>query len=325
MTFLLVDTNNLMHRAKYAIRGSTDDKVGLGFHIILYSLQHCWRKFQAQHVVFALEGRSWRREAYQEYKATRRVAQALRTPQEIEEDEYFTHAMNDLIAFLQKRTNVTVLQSHGLEADDLIAAWTQRFPNHQHVIISADSDFQQLIAPNVKLFNGVKNETWTVDGIFDDKNRPVIDKKSGKPIKIEPEWFLFKKIMRGDSSDNIMSAYPGVRETKLRAAYEDRKTKGFDWNAVMQQSWKDHNGQTHRVMDRYYQNMELVDLTAQPEPIKHLCNQVIDQSLTKPKVNGVGIWFMKFAQTYGLDRLSKNPQQLGEILNAGFEGIVSAS
>jgi 5'-3' exonuclease len=319
MTFLLVDTSNLMHRAKHAIRASTDDKVGMGYHIILYSLLNCWKTFGAQHAIFALEGKSWRRAAYEDYKATRRVAQAQRSANDIAEDQAFDEAMRDLIMFLNQKTNVTLLQSPGLEADDLIARWTQRFKNHNHVIISADSDFQQLISPNVKLYNGIKNETWAHNGVFDVKGKPVLDKKTKKPIAVDPEWFLFKKIMRGDASDNIMSAYPGVRETKLRAAFEDRHNKGFDWNAIMQQQWKDHLGQTHRVLDCYYRNVELIDLTAQPKEIIELADSVIDASLVKPKVNGVGVWFLQFAQLHGLDRLSKNPQQISEILNARYE------
>ena len=28
----------------------------------------------------------------------------------------------------------------------------------------------------------------------------------------DPEWLLFEKCMRGDTSDNVFSAYPGVRK-----------------------------------------------------------------------------------------------------------------
>lgn len=319
MTFLLVDTSNLMHRAKHIVHSTTPDKVGLGFHIILYSILNCWKKFQAQHVVFALEGKSWRRAAYENYKATRRVSRTLRSASEIAEDAAFDDAIRELIVFLNQKTNATVLQSPGLEADDLIARWTQRFKSHKHVIISADSDFLQLISPNVKLYNGVKNETWTHEGVYDAKDQLILDKKTKKPIKIDPEWFLFKKIMRGDPSDNIMSAYPGVRETKLRAAFDDRHNQGFNWNVVMQQQWRDHLGQTHRVLDCYYRNKELIDLTAQPLEIIALADQVIETALNKPKVKGVGVWFLQFAQLHGLDRFSKNPQQISEILNSGYE------
>ena len=40
---------------------------------------------------------------------------------------------------------------------------------------------------------------------FNDKGKPVIDKKTKEPKTIEdPEWLLFEKCIRGDTSDNIL-------------------------------------------------------------------------------------------------------------------------
>ena len=107
-------------------------------------------------------------------------------------------------------------------------------PNDNHVIISTDGDFAQLVAPNVRQYNGVSNTTITHEGYFDDKGERVIDKKTGveKPAP-DPQWLLFEKCMRGDTSDNIFSAYPGVRKkgTKnkvgLLEAYNDMSTKAL--------------------------------------------------------------------------------------------------
>jgi len=54
-----------------------------------------------------------------------------------------------------------------LEADDLIAGWVQAHPNDNHVIISTDGDFAQLIAPNVKQYNGIQNVTITHIQFYD--------------------------------------------------------------------------------------------------------------------------------------------------------------
>ena len=56
------------------------------------------------------------------------------------------------------------------------------------------------------------NTTITHEGYFDDKGRPVIDKKTKEPKPAPvPDFMLFEKCMRGDTSDNVFSAYPGVR------------------------------------------------------------------------------------------------------------------
>ena len=48
---------------------------------------------------------------------------------------------------------------------------------------------------------------------LDGNGRPVKDKKT-KEQKMpgDPEWLLFEKCIRGDTSDNIFSAYPGVSQ-----------------------------------------------------------------------------------------------------------------
>ena len=115
---------------------------------------------------------------------------------------YFGKHFDTFKEFVTEKTNCTVLQHPQLEADDLIAGWIQKHPDVEHVVISTDTDFQQLVAPNVKLYNGVQEITTTHEGFFDKKGLPVIDKKTkeAKPAP-DPQWLLFEKCMRGDTSD----------------------------------------------------------------------------------------------------------------------------
>ena len=102
-------------------------------------------------------------------------------------------------------------------------------------------------------------ETIKIDGVYDDKGKPVIDKKTKEhKVPVAPNYQLFKKCMRGDPTDNVFSAFPGVREkgTKnkvgLVEAFADKDTKGFNWNNMMLQRWTDHEGKEHRVLDDYW-------------------------------------------------------------------------
>ena len=65
--------------------------------------------------------------------------------------------------------------------------------------------------------------------------------------------------MRGDSADNVFSAYPKVRKNKLEEAFADRENQGFVWNNLMLQRWTDHNGVEHRVKECYERNKKLID------------------------------------------------------------------
>jgi 5'-3' exonuclease len=326
MTYILVDTANTFFRARHVTRGDIDDKVGMSIHVILNSVRKAWKDFNGSHVVFCLEGRSWRKDHYAPYKRNRTDARAAQSPREAEEDRVFWETFDKFKDFVTDKTNCTVLQNPQLEADDLIAGWIQSHPNDNHVIISTDGDFAQLVAPNVKQYNGVMGITTTHEGYFDDKGKPVIDKKT-KQVKPapDPQWLLFEKCMRGDTSDNIFSAYPGVREkgTKnkigLREAFGDRDSKGYSWNNMMLQRWTDHEGVEHRVKDDYERNQLLCDLTAQPEEIRAVIKQTIDTAIASEKnIPQVGIRLLKFCAAYDLVKVSEQVQSYADPLNARY-------
>jgi 5'-3' exonuclease len=326
MTYILVDTANTFFRARHVINGDADIKLGMAFHITLNSIKKAWQDFGGTHVVFCLEGRSWRKDHYKPYKAQRAASRAAHTEREAEEEKVFWEAFDTFKEFVTEKTNCTVMQHPRLEADDLIAGWIQSHPNDNHVIISTDTDFVQLIAPNVKQYNGVTETTITHKGYFDKKNKPVIDKKTNEAkVAPDPQWLLFEKCMRGDTSDNVFSAYPGVREkgTKnkvgLREAYGDRDAKGYSWNNMMLQRWSDHNGQEHRVLDDYERNRVLIDLTAQPDEIKTIIAETIATATSANKnISQVGIRLIKFCNLYDLKKISDQAQSYAEPLNARY-------
>jgi 5'-3' exonuclease len=326
MTYILVDTANTFFRARHVINGDADIKLGMAFHITLNSIKKAWQDFGGSHVVFCLEGRSWRKDHYAPYKRNRSDARAAHTEREAEEEKVFWEAFDTFKDFIKEKTNCTVMQHPQLEADDLIAGWIQSHPNDNHVIISTDTDFVQLIAPNVKQYNGVTETTITHEGYFDKKNQPVIDKKTNEAkVAPDPQWLLFEKCMRGDTSDNVFSAYPGVREkgTKnkvgLREAYEDMNGKGFNWNNMMLQRWTDHEGKEHRVKEDYERNRTLIDLSAQPEDIKKIITETIDTATSADKnISQVGIRLIKFCNLYDLKKIADQAQAYAEPLNARY-------
>jgi len=326
MTYILVDTANTFFRARHVIRGSTEDKVGMSIHTVLSSVRKAWKDFNGHHVVFCLEGRSWRKDYYAPYKRQRSDARAAQSPREQEEDRVFWETFDQFKDFITNKTNCTVLQHPQLEADDLIAGFIQSHPNDDHVIISTDGDFAQLIAPNVKQYNGVMQVTTTHEGYFDEKGKRVKDKKTGEEKAApDPTWLLFEKCMRGDTSDNIFSAYPGVREkgTKnkigLREAFADRASRGYNWNNMMLQRWSDHEGVEHRVLDDYNRNVQLCDLTAQPDDIKKLITETIQASKDAEKnLSQVGIRLLKYCGEYNLQKISEQVQSYAEPLSARY-------
>lgn len=313
MTHILVDTANLFFRARHSVKGGLEDKTGMALSITFNSIRKAWKDFNGTHVIFALEGRSWRKDHYPLYKKQRNDARGAMTVNEAEEDRVFWETYDEFVNFLREKTNCTILQHKKLEADDLIAGWIQQHPNDQHVIISTDGDFAQLIADNVKQYNGVSGVTATLKGYFDEKGKPVIDNKTklAKPAP-DPEWLLFLKCIRGDTSDNIFSAFPGVRikgsskKVGLTEAFQDRHAKGFNWNNLMLQRWVDHLGKEHKVVDDYKRNVLLCDLSAQPDDIRQLIKETVEQAKNENKnISQVGIRMMQFCMSYDLTRIAE--------------------
>jgi 5'-3' exonuclease len=250
------------------------------------------------------------------------------TEAEQEESEMFWETYESLIKFLTEKTNVTVLRDPNAEADDCIARFAALHPDDEHIIISTDTDYLQLLSESVHMYNGVNRQLITIDGYFDDKGRPVIDKKTKEHKTLEdPKFLLFEKCMRGDTSDNVFSAYPGVRKkgsknkTGLLEAYADKDKGGFNWNNIMLQRWTDHNEVEHRVRDDYERNRTLIDLTAQPTAFRDGTDNCIKEGLSaNENVAQVGVHFMRFCGKYELNRISDQADSYAKWLNTSYEG-----
>jgi hypothetical protein len=234
-----------------------------------------------------------------------------------------------------------VIRCATAEADDVIARWIALHPQDEHVIVSSDSDFVQMIAPNVKLYNGINEHLFAVDGVTDNRGRQLaftIESNSkikvGKPdsaFVAQPDyqrWVLFMKCMRGDPGDNVFSAYPGVRvrgtknQVGLTEAFEDRDKKGYAWNNMMLQRWTDHEQAEHKVLDDYERNRVLIDLTAQPVDVKAAVDEAIREQVSHKDVGMVGAHFLKFCGKYDLVKLSDHADAMGRWLNSTYQGVL---
>lgn len=332
MKYALIDTANTFFRARHIASRNTDtwEKVGMALHLTLSSVNQVVRKFGIDHVVFCLEGRSWRKEFYKPYKAHRKLDESVMTEAEIEENKMFWETYEVFTTYLREKTNCSVLRHENAEADDLIARFVHLHPDDNHYIISSDTDYIQLINKNVCQYNGISNELITLEGYFKDNGKPVIDKKTKTNKLLEdPQYVLFKKCMRGDATDNVFSAYPGVREkgsknkVGLIEAYNDRFNQGFDWNNLMLQRWIDHDGVEQRVRDCYQRNKTLIDLTAQPDDIKEKVDQRIRDEVRITVTPQVGVHFMRLCGKYELTRISEQADSYAKWLNNPYTGVLN--
>lgn len=362
--YALVDLANLFARARHATQGNPYDKAGMSTHIVFRSIRKLVRDFGCTHVVICLEGGSWRSDVYPFYKGKRKGDRAVKMldPKEREEEEIFNHMIEEFATFMSEKTKCTVLKEYGIEADDFIARWTQIHPDDEHVILTSDTDFIQLLSPTVSIYNGVTEIYMKCDGVYDTKGNSLvfdIDQSKGSikikgtpaeakkkhdgeekekarkkpgyvPVpfhwEMEPNWWrkvLFIKLIRGDTSDSIFSAYPGVRykgsanKVGINEAWEDRETKTWAWNNFMQSTW-DKDGETVTVNDQYEFNRLLIDLTMQPDEVKQKMDLAILQAVQKPDIKNIGVEFMRFCGRHELMTLAKEAQDHARYLSAAY-------
>ena len=135
-------------------------------------------------MVICLEGRSWRKEVFPQYKANRKDVK--KKPKLDWENVY--SMLNQIVEELRENSPYIFLQHERAEADDCIAAmvkYTQAFGRGNPVlIVSSDSDFQQL-----QRFKNVQQYS-------------VLNKKMMVPEN-GPTTYLIENIMRGQSKDGI--------------------------------------------------------------------------------------------------------------------------
>jgi 5'-3' exonuclease len=344
-TYTIVDLNNLFSRARHAVRGTADERAGIALSITFRTLKKLYREGGFDHLVVTVDrSPSWRHAVYPAYKRRRKMEAEARTKTEKEEAALFSETMDSLAEFLAAKTRTTVLVVPGCEGDDLVARWVQTHPNDRHIILSGDSDFVQLLAPNVTLIaaDGLGTRTITTEAVVDEDGRRhafSVDPSNGR-VKVgevtegyvpEPDWWrkaLFIKVIRGDSGDGVFSAYPGVRfegsskRLGIREAWEDRRDKGFFWNNFMLQEWEklEDDGSTRRVrvLDEFRINESLIDLTCQPPEVKARMDEAIARAITKSPVSMVGMHFLRFCGKHDLPVLGKEAEQHAAYLNLGY-------
>ena len=60
---------------------------------------------------------------------------------------------------MTERTNCSTIKCDIAEADDIIARFIAKHPNDEHVIVSSDTDFVQLLTISTLKYNGITKET----------------------------------------------------------------------------------------------------------------------------------------------------------------------
>jgi len=192
---LLVDGNNLVHRAYHALPPLTIRRTGemvnavYGFANVLLRIlaeqkpTHCA-------VAFDKKGPTFRHLMFDAYKAQR-----PRTPEDLVPQ--IARARE-----LTVQLNIPVFEADGFEADDLLGSLACQGSQRgaEVLILTGDADAMQLVGPDVRVLCPKARQGFGDTALFD---AAAVKEKYG----VGPEHIADLKALVGDPSDNI----PGVR------------------------------------------------------------------------------------------------------------------
>ncbi len=310
---LVFDATNIIHRTFFAHEGKkasaksgskftatglaadqdgvTEDvqMAGLAHYTALATLNKYFNKFNPAKVVLTFDRSNWRKQYTKSaeclsgavYKGTRRQNMSDK-----QQDAFrrFCEHINEFEAFIKEHTGITVLAADLLEADDLMAGVVRMYSDqYDIVIVSADQDLLQLL----------RHDSVT-----------LIDPASGNPrslvdYKMDADFFIFQKCIRGDNGDNVKSAFPKVRMTRIEKAYTDP----FEYDKLMKEEWINADGRTMVVGALFKENKMLMDLTAQPDNIQELITEAVTTGFENTgKYNHFS--FLKFCGKYNLRKVA---------------------
>ena len=302
---LIIDVANVLFRVAavqkyknpYAKDSTPEDLVGLCMHISLMSIHKWYHKFHPDFLVFAFEGNNNWRKAYTAEVRSRKAYKGNRTV-----DPEMLHYYNLVDAFkktMSAHTSICCLSIDTMEADDAIAGFCQRYARQgaEINIVSGDRDFVQLLRlPGVKLINPDNGKA---------RNQP-----GDKDYEPDLDYWIFLKCIRGDMGDYVPSAFPKVRETRIKKAYTD----AYERANLMNEVWRDEEGVEHRVGDLYEENVILLDLFKQPQEVRAKLEADLFEQVTN-----IGKYshfhFLRFLQDYKLNRVRDDAMKFVDMLS----------
>jgi DNA polymerase-1 len=184
----LVDGSGILYRAFHALPSLTT-RTGLptgavyGFTSMLVKLL---REHDCSHIAVAFDarGRTFRDDAYAEYKATR----AATPPDLLTQAPYVRRIVEAL--------GIPILEVEGVEADDVIGTLAAAAASRGFdvVIVTSDKDMMQLVRPGVSLLDTMHDRVTRVAEVHE-------------RFGVAPDQVVDVMALMGDSIDNI----PGVK------------------------------------------------------------------------------------------------------------------
>lgn len=308
---LLIDGNNLMKHSSVDKRmNSKGEEYGIVFQV-LWQIGKLLSRKDYNYVYFLMDGEKsgqLRYQYYQDYKANRdknyeltgskseydkqidayvkkvldysknKNKELKQTEGETEEESFERQKM--ILEQILEELFVRVCEFDEVEGDDLIAYYIKhKKPNERIVIVSGDRDLTQLINDEVCIY-------------IPSLKKYITPQNHIQELGFTHENVLLKKILCGDSSDNI-KGIKGMGETTFFKLFPDAKTKKYTLDEVFVETRKiiENRAKEKKKPLQVTENiLNRVTLGSQGKDIYEINDKIINLSnplLTKEAIDGM--------------------------------------
>jgi len=259
---ILIDSNNLCLRTFFSKiileEPEAEPKYELWKYLTFDQIMGIIWKFRANEIVLAVDGKDcWRKRIYKSYKSNRKKP---REKSPIDWDRFFI----EYEAWLQElKTHLPwkVLKLTYCEADDIIGVLCRR--DKEWIIISTDSDYSQILAENVKIYNPLKQSKNSKD------SNPIFTEK-------DPN-FVDLYALDGLKKDNIQNILTPIDWDGVTKPLQFGKKKAEKILASGVDIWLEQNSTSENDLIRRYKILKmLIDFDQIPEYLVKTINAKYD-------------------------------------------------
>lgn len=253
MKYLLIDGNNLLHRAFWIAKYKEQEDSNLYLEIFLKSIKLYADLYPSDKIICTWdkkmhldEGKNFRQELC-EYKQGR---------DENYNKKVYEH-IDDINRFLLS-LGIKIMYPGYLEADDIMHWCSTQHLDDEFVIISVDKDLLQLVSKNTKVYNPIKKQEYN-----------IVNFEALTGVTINN--FVLQKAIIGDISDNIKGLEKiGVKraqkyisgESKFTTEQQELVEKNLKL-VDLSQGWQVNEPREKRIYEKQFE-------MNWPEPMKRV-------------------------------------------------------
>lgn len=281
---LLFDGNNFFLRIFFSKailqERDADPKYALWRFLVFDNILRLVYKFRAKEVIIAIDAPpTWRKHIFKPYKAPRKKARE----EDVIDWAKFFEEFNAYLLEIKTHLPYKILKIPFCEADDIIAVLAHLL--QPAIIISSDSDYNQLISNTIKLYDPMKK-----DFVQKIKNFVEISCLNG---------------LKKDNLPNILTPADWDGRSKTPKFGENKAKKIIETGL---EEWL----QEHKLEDRYKFLKKLIDFDYIPIEVEQLIKKVYSE-YNKPPVEKISEFLFKYNWKTYMDKISETETKLLEV------------